>query len=233
MIETYRSDQRGSTAIDWLRSRHSFSFNEWHDPTRVNFGSLRVINEDVVAPGAGFPTHGHRDMEIVTYVLSGALAHKDSLGNGSTIRPGEIQRMTAGSGIRHSEMNPSTTEPTHLLQIWILPESRGFEPGYEQRTIPEDAILNRLGLIASRDGREGSVVIHQDAEIRAAKLTSGAEALHEIAEGRGIWIQVARGTIAIGDKIFDQGDAAMVEGERALSVKAVSDAEIILFDVAL
>lgn len=135
MIETYRSDQRGSTAIDWLRSRHSFSFNEWHDPTRVNFGSLRVINEDVVAPGAGFPTHGHRDMEIVTYVLSGALAHKDSLDNGSTIRPGEIQRMTAGSGIRHSEMNPSTTEPTHLLQIWILPESRGFEPGYEQRTI--------------------------------------------------------------------------------------------------
>jgi len=232
MIETYRSDQRGLTAIDWLHSRHSFSFGDWYDPARMGFGALRVINEDVVAPGAGFPTHGHRDMEIVTYVLSGALAHKDSLGTGSTIRPGEIQRMTAGTGIRHSEMNPSTTTGTHLLQIWILPERPGIEPGYEQTTIAPETIANRFGLIAARDGRDGSVTIHQDAEIHAAKLTTGAEATYAIGEGRRAWIQVATGSVAIDGTTLSQGDAAAVSGERALSITTVSDAEILLFDLA-
>lgn len=232
MIETYRSDQRGLTAIDWLHSRHSFSFNDWYDPAHVSFGALRVINEDVVAPGAGFPTHGHRDMEIVTYVLSGALAHKDSLGNGSTIRPGEVQRMSAGTGIRHSEMNPSPSEPVHLLQIWILPERPGLTPGYEQVTLAADSTANRFGLIASRDGRDGSVTIHQDAEIHAARLAAGTTLTRSVDEGRRVWIQIAAGSVAINGTSLNQGDAVSAVRETTLSITAVSDAEVLLFDLA-
>jgi hypothetical protein len=230
MISIRKSDTRGKTKIDWLDSRHSFSFGDYYDPAAMNWGPLRVINEDYVAPGAGFPTHPHRDMEIVTWVLEGELAHKDSTGNAEKIRPGELQRMTAGTGIRHSEYNASATEPVHLLQIWLLPGVQGLAPGYEQKSFSGD-IDGRLRLVASADGREGSVTIHQDAEIYAGRLVAGQSETLPVRAGRVQWVQVARGTATLNGVSLAQGDGAAVSGEQALAIAANDAAEVLVFDM--
>lgn len=230
---TYRAaTERGHTGTDWLDSRHSFSFGEYFDPANFGFHSLRVINEDRIAPGGGFPTHGHRDMEIVTYLLEGALAHKDSLGNGSVIRPGDVQRMSAGTGILHSEFNAAEGDETHLLQIWIVPDTRGLQPGYEQRHFTRADLQGRLRLIADREGREGAVTIHQDAKIYAAALAPGESVSHALGPGRGAYLHVARGRVALNGTTLGAGDAAAIEGEEHIAVSAVDDAEILLFDLA-
>ncbi len=221
--------ERGRTHIDWLDSRHSFSFGEYMDPRHMGFRALRVINEDRVAPGAGFPTHAHRDMEIVTYVLDGALEHKDSLGNGSVIRPGEVQRMSAGTGIRHSEFNNSKSAPVHFLQIWILPERQGLPAGYEQKSFEHSP--GRLQLIGSRDGRDGSVTIHQDMDLHCGMLRRGDRIEHGLRRGRYAWIQVARGAVSLNGQDLQQGDGAAVGGEERLALVAGKDAEIILFEL--
>src|SRR5436190_521504 len=197
MIGVRLAEDRGRTAIDWLDSRHSFSFNDYYDPRHMGFRSLRVINDDRVAPAAGFGAHPHRDMEIITYVLSGALEHRDSLGSGEVLRPGEVQRMTAGTGIRHSEFNPSETEPVHLLQIWLLPERTGLTPGYEQKAYPEAERRGRWRLVASPDGRDGSVTVHQDAAMSVTILDAGQTVMYELARGRHAWVQVARGAVTL------------------------------------
>ncbi|HSP96251.1 MAG TPA: pirin family protein [Candidatus Dormibacteraeota bacterium] len=231
MITIRRAAERGHTRIDWLDSWHTFSFGEYFDPAHIEFRALRVINEDHVAPGRGFGTHPHHDMEIVTYVLDGALEHRDSLGNGSTIWPGEIQRMSAGTGIRHSEFNGSKSDTVHLLQIWIMPERAGLAPGYEQRALP-DGVHGGLRLIASRDGRDGSVTVHQDAEIHAAQLATGATAEHSLATGRYAWLQVARGAVTANGQALRAGDGAAFSDERAVQLRADADAEVLLFDLA-
>jgi quercetin 2,3-dioxygenase len=197
MITPRRADDRGHAEHGWLLSHHTFSFADYRDDRFMGFRSLRVINEDVVQPGLGFGTHPHRDMEILTWVLEGELAHRDSMGTGATIRPGEIQRMTAGTGVAHSEMNPSPDRPVHLLQIWIVPERRGLAPGYEQRHFPEDARRGRLATLAARDGRDGAVTIHQDATLSTALLAPGESVAHELRPGRGAWLQVARGSVTV------------------------------------
>jgi quercetin 2,3-dioxygenase len=232
MINIRRSNERGGGDYGWLNTRHSFSFDQYHDPHFMGFRSLRVINEDVVAPGGGFPTHPHRDMEIITYVLDGALEHKDSLGTGSVIRPGDGQRMSAGRGIRHSEMNASTKEPVHLLQIWITPDSRGHEPGYEQKTFPNDQKRGKLRLIASPDGKDGSVTIHQDARLYVSLLSPGDEVTHALGKGRYAWLQVAKGAVELNGKPLQQGDGVAVSDEPTLSIKGTKDAEVLLFDLA-
>ena len=231
MIDIRGADARGRTTLPWLDSRHSFSFGEYYDPGHMAFRTLRVINEDHVAPGAGFGTHPHRDMEIVTYVLDGVLEHRDSLGNGSLIRPGEIQRMSAGTGIRHSEFNASKTEPVHLLQIWIVPERAGLPPGYEQRPLPPE-VRGGLRLIAAPDGRDGAVTIHQAAEIHAARLAPGDSATHTLAPGRHAWVQVARGSLTANGEALHAGDGAAVSDERAVALRADAEAEVLLFDLA-
>jgi len=231
MITIRRAAERGHTHIDWLDSWHTFSFGEYYDPKHVDFRALRVINEDRVAPGGGFGTHAHRDMEIVTYVLDGALEHKDSLGNGSVIRPGEIQRMSAGTGIRHSEFNGSRDGAVHFLQIWILPERTGIPPGYEQRSLP-DGVRRGFVRIASPDGRDGAVTLHQDAAIHAAQLMRGTSAEHALADGRHAWLQVARGAVTANGQALRAGDGAAFSGERAVQVHADEDAEVLLFDLA-
>ena len=231
MITVRRAAERGHTRIDWLDSWHTFSFGDYYDPRHVEFRALRVINEDHVAPGAGFGTHPHRDMEIVTYVLAGALEHRDSLGNGSLIRPGEIQRMSAGTGIRHSEFNASKSDPVHFLQIWIQPERAGLPPGYEQRPLPPE-VRGGLRVIASRDGRDGAVTIHQAAEIHAARLAPGEAATHALAPGRHAWVQVARGNLTANGEALHAGDGAAVSDERAVTLRADADAEVLLFDLA-
>ncbi len=231
MITIRRASDRGHTRIDWLDSWHTFSFGEYYDPKHVDFRALRVINEDRVAPGGGFGTHAHRDMEIVTYVLEGALEHRDSLGNGSIIRPGEIQRMSAGTGIRHSEFNQSKTDAVHFLQIWVMPERAGLPAGYEQRTLPPD-VRGGLRLIASRDGRDGSVTIHQDAAIHAAQLAAGASAEHALASGRHAWLQVAQGAVTVNGEALQAGDGAAVSDAPSVAVRADDDAEVLLFDLA-
>jgi hypothetical protein len=231
MITIRRANERGHTRIDWLDSWHTFSFGDYFDPQYVDFRALRVINEDYIAPGKGFGTHPHRDMEIVTYVLDGALEHRDSLGNGSVIRPGEIQRMSAGTGIRHSEFNASSTDPVHLLQIWLVPERVGLPPGYEQRPLPGGG-RGGLQVIASRDGRDGSVTIHQDASIHAARLAAGAHVEHRLAGGRHAWVQVARGALTVNGPALRAGDGAGISDERAVQLRADSDAEVLLFDLA-
>ena len=230
MISIRRADARGRTRLPWLDSRHTFSFGEYHDPDHRGFRTLRVINDDRVAPGGGFATHAHRDMEIVTYVLEGALEHRDSLGNGSVIRPGEVQRMSAGRGIQHSEFNASTTAPVHFLQIWILPAARGIEPGYEQRPLPDSA-RGALALVGSRDGRAGSITVHQDAAIYATQLAAGERATHPLAAGRYAWVHLASGRAHLNDALLQAGDGAAISGVERLTIHAVDPAEVLLFDL--
>jgi len=232
MINIRRSEERGGGDYGWLNTKHTFSFDQYHDPKWMSFRSLRVINEDQVAPDVGFPTHPHRDMEIITYLLSGALEHKDSLGTGSIIRPGDGQRMSAGRGIRHSEMNASKTEPAHLLQIWIMPDKQGYEPSYEQKAFPNDEKRGKLRLIASPDGADGSVTIHQDAKLYVSLLLPGQEVRHELGKGRYAWLQVAKGAVDLNGKKMAQGDGAGVSDEAALTIKGLEDAEVLLFDLA-
>ena len=231
MITVRKSEQRGHTVIDWLDSRHTFSFGEYYDEAHMGFGPLRVINEDRVRAGAGFPTHGHRDMEIITYILEGALEHKDSLGTGSIIRVGEVQRMSAGAGITHSEFNHSRSEPVHFLQIWIVPARRAIAPGYEQKTIDLAKARGAFHAIATADGRGDSVKIHQDAVVSVAKLEAGQSVESELGARRG-WVQVARGGAAINGITLKAGDGAAVSGEHHISIVADSPAEILLFDMA-
>ena len=232
MITVRKSEARGHAKIDWLDARYTFSFADYHDPAHVHFGALRVMNEDVIGPGGGFAPHPHRDMEIVTYIISGALAHKDSLGNGSVIRPGEIQRMSAGTGIVHSEYNPSPSEPTHSLQIWILPGARGIAPSYEQKTIAPESVANRFGRIAAPDPGDNEVRLVQDAEIWSARLDAGAEASHALKPGRRAWLQIVRGEIDLAGMVLKQGDGAAVTDETALRLSAREPAELLLFDLA-
>lgn len=233
-MEAYirKSEDRGEAKFGWLDSKHSFSFGQYYDTHHMGFGPLRVINEDRVAPGEGFPAHPHSDMEILSYVMEGALEHRDSLGTGSVIRPGDVQRMSAGTGIRHSEFNASRSEPVHFLQIWIAPEQRGIEPGYEQKAFPAEEKLGRLRLLASRDGREGSVTIHQDVSLYATVLSKGARTAHELVEGRLAWIQVARGRVRINGTGFESGDGIGVDTAGKLELEGESDAEVLLFDMA-
>jgi len=232
MITVRRSEDRGRSKIDWLDSRHSFSFGDYYDPSNESFGALRVINEDWIKGGAGFPPHSHRDMEIVTYILDGAIAHKDSSGGGGTIRPGEIQRMSAGTGITHSEFNPSASETCHLLQIWIMPSKRGIQPGYEQKTIDPDAVHNHFARIAAPDPRTNEVRLVQDAEIWAAKLDAGVEAIHPLAQGRKAWLQVAKGEVKLVGETLKAGDAAAITDQDQIAVRSQTAAEVLLFDLA-
>ena len=231
MIELRKSGERGHANHGWLDSYHSFSFADYHDPRHMGFASLRVINEDVVQPGQGFGTHGHRDMEIITYILEGALEHKDSMGNGSVIRPGDVQRMSAGTGVKHSEFNPSRDEFVHLLQIWIEPAVAGIAPGYEEKHFDAASKRGRLRLIASNDGRDGSVMIHQDAAVYAALIDGGERETHKLAAGRKAYVHVARGSVAVNGQALGAGDAIKVSGEPALTLSNGKDAEVLLFDL--
>jgi hypothetical protein len=232
MLTIRRSNERGGGDHGWLNTHYTFSFNDYWDEKWMGFRSLRVINEDWVAPSQGFPTHPHRDMEIITYVLSGQLEHKDSLGTGSVILPGDGQRMSAGRGIRHSEFNPSPTEKVHLLQIWILPDKNGYDPGYEQKSFPESEKRGRLRLIASNDGADGSVKIHQDAKLFVTLLAPGEEVRHTLGAKRHAWLQVAKGEVELNGQKLQQGDGAAVSDEKELTIKANKDAEVLLFDLA-
>jgi quercetin 2,3-dioxygenase len=232
MTTIRRSNERGGGDYGWLKTQHTFSFSDYHDPKWMGFRSLRVINEDWVAPKGGFPTHPHRDMEIITYVLSGKLEHKDSLGTGSVILPGDGQRMTAGRGIRHSEANPSAAESVHLLQIWILPDKQGHEPGYEQKAFPEAEKRGKFRLIASNDGAEGSVKINQDAKLFVTLLAAGEEVTQTLAAKRHAWLQVAKGEVELNGQKLHQGDGAAISEEKKVTIKASEDAEALLFDLA-
>lgn len=231
MIDVIKSASRGSADHGWLKARHSFSFADYYDPERVHFGPLRVINEDRIAPGGGFPTHPHRDMEIITYPISGAIEHRDSMGNGTVIKAGEVQRMTAGTGVRHSEYNPSDSDELHLLQIWILPEEDGLEPGYEQTPFSRDDKRNQLRLIASRNGHEGSVTIHQDAAIFASVLEAGYSLQHALEAGRKAYVQVISGTLDINGESLKSGDGLRITDEAHVKIAASSESELLLFDL--
>jgi redox-sensitive bicupin YhaK (pirin superfamily) len=232
MITLRPADERGHANHGWLDTHHTFSFNTYYDPRHMGFRALRVINEDHIAPGRGFGTHGHSDMEILTYVVAGQLAHKDSMGTSAVIRPGEVQRMTAGTGVSHSEFNPSQTEPTHLLQIWLLPERKGLKPGYEQRDYPEAERRGKLRLVASRDGSNGSVTIHQDVRLYDALLAAGDEVTYRLDRDRHAWIQVVKGTVNVNDTPLATSDGAAISLETSLNIKASEEAEILLFDLA-
>lgn len=233
MLTIRKAEERGRTSFGWLDSRHSFSFGHYYDPAHMGFGPLRVINDDRVAPGGGFPTHPHGNMEIISYVLDGALAHKDSLGTGSVIRPGDVQRMSAGTGIHHSEFNASKAEPAHFLQIWILPERDGLAPSYEQKAFGPADKRGRLRLVGSRDGRDGSVTIHRDVDLFAALLGDGAQVSHSFAPGRIGWLQVARGTATLDGTQLYPGDGVAVTAGGTLALAGTSDdAEVLLFDMA-
>jgi redox-sensitive bicupin YhaK (pirin superfamily) len=223
--------ERGWADHGWLKSYHSFSFAGYHDPAHMGFGNLRVINEDRIEPGTGFGTHGHRDMEIISYVMSGSIGHKDSIGNGASIPPGDVQRMSAGSGVMHSEFNPSQDEPTHLLQIWIEPDRRGVEPSYEETHFPVESRQGRLRLIASSDGREGSVTIHQDAAVYAALLEGEQTVRQPFAAGRRIYVHVARGEVIVNGQPLIAGDALKAEDERQLVLEHGRGAEVLVFDL--
>ncbi|MDP2794173.1 MAG: pirin family protein [Sulfurisoma sp.] len=231
MITLRKADERGHADHGWLRSWHSFSFADYHDPAHMGWGPLRVINEDIVAPGTGFGMHGHRDMEIVTYLLSGPLRHQDSMDNGETFRAPEVQRMSAGRGVMHSEFNASADEPVHLLQIWIEPTVRGIEPEYEQKTFADAAKRGAWCAIASPDGRDGSLTIHQDALLLAQKVGAGGTAKHALAEGRRAYLHVVRGEIALGGLALTTGDAARIADETALEISARAESELLLFDL--
>jgi redox-sensitive bicupin YhaK (pirin superfamily) len=229
MLSIRRSHERGGGRHGWLETRHTFSFGDYYDPRHMGFRALRVINEDTIAPGAGFPTHGLRDMEILTYVLEGLVEHKDSTGGHGIIQPGEVQRMTAGRGVRHSEFNGSKTESLHLLQIWLLPESVGLAPGYEQKRF--DDRTNRLRLVASRDGRDGSLTLHQDASVYAALLGPGIALEHQLGKERHAFVQVARGCLRLNGEQLDAGDGAALSDEADLRFESVDRAEFLLFDL--
>ncbi len=230
MIRIYDCEIRGATKTGWLDSKHTFSFGNFMDPTRMGFRSLRVINDDVVFPGAGFDTHPHSDMEIITYILKGELAHKDSLGTGSTIRPGEIQRMSAGTGILHSEFNPSNDNGTHLLQIWILPEKRGLEPSYEQKAVtPKEG---EFVVIGDRKGTDGAITIHQDVTFSMAQLKDGQKTSYTFAKGRGGFLQVAHGWITLNGEALKEGDGAEITDTDVIKITAQADSEVLLFDLA-
>jgi hypothetical protein len=231
MIKLRRSSDRGHTKLDWLDSRHTFSFGDYYDPQHMGFSDLRVINEDRVVPAAGFPTHSHRDMEIITYVLEGALAHRDSTGTSSMIRVGDVQRMSAGTGISHSEYNASQTEPVHFLQIWIIPDKAGLPPGYEQRAFPVNEHQDRWILVASKGGRDGSVNVHQDADVWAARFSPGGQASIPLKPSRNIWTQVIRGAVTLNGTSLAAGDGAAIREEQVLQVRAVEPAELLMFDL--
>jgi redox-sensitive bicupin YhaK (pirin superfamily) len=231
MISVRRSEERGHFDHGWLDTRHTFSFAEYLDPRFMGFRDLRVINEDRVQPGEGFGTHGHRDMEILSYVLEGQLAHRDSLGHGETLRPGEVQRMSAGTGVRHSEYNGSATSRVHFLQIWILPERAGIAPGYEQKAFPADERRGRLRLVAAPGGPDGALSIHQDVRVYAGLLAPGERARLELAPGRGAWVQVARGKVRVNGVELGAGDGAALEEEASVEVEGVEDAEVLAFDL--
>ena len=232
MITIRKAAERGHFNFGWLDTYHTFSFDQYYDPSHMSFRSLRVINEDRVAPGRGFPTHSHRDMEIITYILDGELKHQDSMGNGSVIRPGDVQRMTAGTGVSHSEANPSREQPVHLLQIWIMPNTRGLTPGYEQKAFSEEERHGKLRLVASPDGSDGSVRINQDTRLYASILDKGQEVNHSLGQDRHAWLQVARGAVTVNGHRLDQGDGAAVSGESTVNVSGIDKSEILLFDLA-
>ncbi|MCK6418645.1 MAG: pirin family protein [Alphaproteobacteria bacterium] len=232
MIALRKSSERGITKLDWLDGKHSFSFGRYYDPAHMGFGPLRVINEDRVAPGGGFATHPHDNMEIVTYVLEGALQHKDSMGNGAVIRPGDIQRMSAGTGVTHSEFNASKADPVHLLQIWFLPEKRGISPSYEQRSVPAAEKIGTLKLVIAPDGRDGTVKIHQDIKMYVG-LLDGQDATFTPDPGRLQWLQVARGSVNLNDQALEQGDGAAIRDEKVLRITNAKGAEVVLFDMVV
>lgn len=231
MIKIRRADARGHFDFRWLNTFHTFSFGDYYDPSFMGFRTLRVINEDFVRGGRGFPTHGHRDMEIITYILSGALEHRDSMGNGSIIRPGDVQRMSAGTGVTHSEANPSRDEAVHLLQIWILPGEQGLAPSYEQKAFTEDQKQGRLCLVASAEGREDSVTVHQDASVYASVLSKDEEVGHALTPGRHAWLQVARGGVTLNGELLNQGDGAAISSEEQIAIRGREDSEVLLFDL--
>jgi len=231
MITIRKAEERGHFDFGWLNTYHSFSFGDYYDPKHTRFRTLRVINEDFVGPGRGFPTHGHRDMEIITYILQGALEHRDSMGTGSIIRRGDAQRMSAGTGVTHSEANPSRDEPVHLLQIWIFPREQDLQPEYEEKKFSDDEKRNRLRLIVSPDGSDGSVKIHQDAKIFASLLDDRQDVVHSLEEGRSAWLQIAAGSVTLNDVALKQGDGAAVSQESKLRITAEGPAEVLLFDL--
>ena len=231
MITVRKAQERGHANHGWLDSNHTFSFANYYDPKHMGFRALRVINEDRVSPGMGFGTHGHRDMEIITYVLEGAIEHKDSIGTGSVIRPGEVQRMSAGTGILHSEFNHSKTEPVHFLQIWLLPEREGLPPSYEQHNFSPEKTPGKLHLVAARDGRENAVTVHQDVDLYAAVLKKGDRISHSLKPQRHAWVQVARGAITLNSLPLDTSDGAAISNESDVVIEATTDAEILLFDL--
>ena len=231
-ITLRKAQERGHANHGWLDSFHTFSFAGYHDPRHMGFGPLRVVNDDRVAPGMGFGTHGHSDMEIISYVLEGELAHKDSIGGGSVIKPGDVQAMSAGTGVRHSEFNPSESKGVHFLQIWIEPNVLGLKPGYDQKTFADAEKRGRFRLVASKDGREGSLLIHQDADIFAAVLNEGESVSRAIEKGRHVWVQAVRGAVSIGDTRLETGDGAAIESETSLSIiSRATDAEVLVFDL--
>jgi redox-sensitive bicupin YhaK (pirin superfamily) len=231
MLTIRRADDRGHAQHGWLDSHHSFSFADYYDPGHMGFRNLRVINEDRVQPGQGFGTHPHRDMEIISYVLEGALEHRDSMKNGSVIRPDDVQRMSAGTGVTHSEFNASRSEVVHFLQIWLLPAKRGIEPGYEQKTFSREDKSGRLRLVASPDGRDGSVTVHTDAQLYAGLFAAGQSDRHELAPGRHAWAQVVRGRVKVNGQELTAGDGAAISEEKVVTVEGVEDAEVLVFDL--
>jgi redox-sensitive bicupin YhaK (pirin superfamily) len=232
MIQVRKAEERGHFDHGWLDTFHTFSFADYYDPAHLGFRALRVINEDRVAPGRGFGMHGHRDMEIITYVLEGELEHKDSLGTGSIIRAGELQHMTAGTGVRHSEFNPSASQPVHLYQIWLLPDRAGLRPSYEQRAFAADERRGKLRLVASPNGEDGSLPIRQDARVYLSTLKDEETAAHVISAGRHVWVQVLRGNVAVNGQSLHAGDGAAGSGEESVTIKSDGDSEIMLFDLA-
>jgi quercetin 2,3-dioxygenase len=232
MITVRKSEARGHANRGWLDSYHTFSFANYYDPNHMSFRSLRVINEDVINPGQGFGTHGHRDMEIITYVLEGALEHQDSLGTGAVIKPGEVQRMSAGTGIQHSEFNHSKADPVHLLQIWILPDTNGLPPSYEQRDFSLAERHGKFRIVAARDARDGAVKVHQDVDLYAAVLDKKSRVSHALQSNRHAWVQVARGAVLLNGLALKNGDGAAVSDESELVIEATEDSEILLFDLA-
>ncbi|HYE60885.1 MAG TPA: pirin family protein [Phycisphaerales bacterium] len=232
MISVRKSSDRGHFNHGWLDTYHTFSFGHYYDPNHMSFRSLRVINEDVVAPGMGFPQHPHDNMEIITYILSGALAHKDTTGGASTIKPGDVQHMTAGSGIEHSEYNPSKTEPVHLLQIWLKPEARNLEPRYDEAHFTEASRRDQLRLVAAREPKDGAIKIHQDVNLYASLLGGGKQVTHSLSPGRHAWLQIARGQVTVNGQTLSAGDGAAVSEEPRLTIQADRDAEFLLFDLA-